>query len=186
MLGATKGTRGSVGVTLLLAAACAVPRPPVAAPGAASSGTASSGAASSGAALSQPPLAGTGWRLVRFEGGDDAVRTPRAGHRFTIAFADSGVVVARLDCNRGRGSWTSPEPGQLRLGPMRTTLALCPDSAMEAHLVAHWDAVRSYVVRDGHLFVSLLADGGIYEWAPDAEARAELRAEGRAEGRVGP
>jgi para-nitrobenzyl esterase len=28
--------------------------------------------------------------------------------------------------------------------------------------------VRSYVIRNGHLFLSLMADGGIYEFEPRA------------------
>jgi para-nitrobenzyl esterase len=32
--------------------------------------------------------------------------------------------------------------------------------------VKQWGFIRSYVVRDGHLFLSLMADGGIYEFEP--------------------
>ena len=35
-----------------------------------------------------------------------------------------------------------------------------------------WTYVRSYVLKDGHLFMSLMADGGIYEFAPMAGAPA--------------
>ncbi len=30
----------------------------------------------------------------------------------------------------------------------------------------HLPLVRSYVLKDGHLFLSLMADGGIYEYEP--------------------
>jgi para-nitrobenzyl esterase len=30
--------------------------------------------------------------------------------------------------------------------------------------VKHWPYVRSYLVKGGHLYVSLMADGGIYEF----------------------
>jgi para-nitrobenzyl esterase len=30
--------------------------------------------------------------------------------------------------------------------------------------VKQWDFIRSYVMRDGRLFLSLMADGGIYEF----------------------
>jgi uncharacterized lipoprotein YbaY len=33
-------------------------------------------------------------------------------------------------------------------------------------MVKDWQYVRSYVVKDGHLFLSLMADGGIYEFEP--------------------
>jgi hypothetical protein len=29
-----------------------------------------------------------------------------------------------------------------------------------------WPYIRSYVMKDGHLFLSLMADGGIYEFEP--------------------
>jgi para-nitrobenzyl esterase len=32
--------------------------------------------------------------------------------------------------------------------------------------VKQWGFIRSYVIRDGHLCLSLMADGGIYEFEP--------------------
>jgi para-nitrobenzyl esterase len=29
-----------------------------------------------------------------------------------------------------------------------------------------WELVRSYTIKDGHLFLSLMADGGTYEFEP--------------------
>jgi para-nitrobenzyl esterase len=37
--------------------------------------------------------------------------------------------------------------------------------------VKQWGNVRSYVIRDGHLFLALMADGGIYEFEPVAKPR---------------
>ena len=31
-------------------------------------------------------------------------------------------------------------------------------------MVKQWPFVRSYVIKNGHLFLSLMADGGIYEF----------------------
>jgi para-nitrobenzyl esterase len=75
-------------------------------------------------------------------------------------------VSARIDCNRGRGAWRSAGRGQLEFGPMALTRALCPPGSLHDQIVRQWDSVRSYVVRDGHLFLSLKADGGIYEYEP--------------------
>lgn len=33
-------------------------------------------------------------------------------------------------------------------------------------MVKQWSNIRSYVIRNGHLFLSLMADGGIYEFEP--------------------
>jgi heat shock protein HslJ len=113
-------------------------------------------------------LAGTSWQLVRFEGGDGAVATPDDGAKYTLAFDAAGTLAARIDCNRGRGTWKSPGPNQLELGPLALTRALCLPPSMHDQIVKQWSNIRSYVVKDGHLFLSLMADGGIYEFAPQA------------------
>jgi len=33
-------------------------------------------------------------------------------------------------------------------------------------LVKHWPYVRSYLIKGGRLYLSLMADGGIYEFEP--------------------
>jgi len=108
------------------------------------------------------PLAGTSWQLVRFQGGDDTVLTPDDGSKYTLTFASDGTVAARIDCNRGRGTWTSVAPGRLELGPLASTRAFCGPPSMHDRIVKQWASVRSYLVKDGHLFLSLIADGGIY------------------------
>ena len=113
-----------------------------------------------------PSLAGTAWQLVRFQGGDGAVATPDDRSKYTLAFAGDGTLTARIDCNRGRGTWKSQGPGQLELGPMALTRAMCPPGSLHDRLVRHLSFVRSYVIRDGRLFLSLMADGGIYEFEP--------------------
>ena len=111
-------------------------------------------------------LAGTSWQLVRFQGGDGAVVTPDDGSKYTLAFGADGAVAARIDCNRGRGTWKSASPGQLALGPLALTRAMCPPQSMHDRIVKHWGGIRSYVMKDRHLFLSLMADGGIYEFQP--------------------
>ena len=37
---------------------------------------------------------------------------------------------------------------------------------MHDQIVKQWPNIGSYVVRDGHLFLGLVKDGGIYEFAP--------------------
>lgn len=118
----------------------------------------------------QPPvtaqLAGRAWRLVRFEGGDGSVRLPQDRARYTIAFGADGRVSARIDCNQGSSTWTSTAPSHLEFGPLTTTKAACPAGSLFDQIVRQWPYVRSYVMRDGHLFLSLMSDGGIYEYEP--------------------
>jgi heat shock protein HslJ len=111
-------------------------------------------------------LGGTSWQLVKFQGSDDTTLTPDDGAQYTIAFDADGTLVARVDCNRGRGTWRSSGPSQLELGPLALTRAACPPESLHDRIVKHWPYVRSYILKDGHLFLSLMADGGIYEFAP--------------------
>ena len=111
-------------------------------------------------------LAGTAWQLVRFEGGDGTVLEPDAKSKYTVAFAGDGSMTVRIDCNRGSSSWTSAGPNQLQLGRLALTRAACPSPSLHDRVVKHWPYVRSYVIRDARLYLSLMADGGIYEFEP--------------------
>jgi heat shock protein HslJ len=113
-----------------------------------------------------PDLGGTTWRLVKFEGGDETTLTPDDPAKYTIAFQSDGRLSARIDCNRGMGTWKSSGPPQLEFGPLALTRAMCPPGSLHDQIVKQWPYVRSYVMRDGHLFMSLMADGGIYEFEP--------------------
>lgn len=115
-------------------------------------------------------LAGTSWQLVRFQGGDDRTSTPDDRTKYTIAFTADGGLNARIDCNRGRGSWKSAGPSELQLGPMALTRAMCPPGSLHDRIVKDLSYVRSYVIRNGHLFLSLMADAGTYEFEPVAGA----------------
>jgi len=111
-------------------------------------------------------LGGTSWQLVKFRGGDDAVLMPDDKAKYTIAFAGDGNVNVRFDCNRGRGTWTSRGPNQLQFGPLALTRAMCPPGSLHDHLVRQWPFVRSYTMKAGNLFLSLMTDGGSYEFEP--------------------
>jgi para-nitrobenzyl esterase len=113
-----------------------------------------------------PGLGGTSWQLVKFQGGDGTVLTPEDKSKYTLAFGNDNVVNARIDCNRGRGGWKSSGPNQLEFGPMAITRAQCPPGSLHDQIVKQLPHVRSYVMKDSRLFLSLMADGGIYEFEP--------------------
>ncbi len=135
--------------------------------------SASPGAAASPAAAPLPALAGSQWRLVQIVSMDDAVgRTrPADPSRYTLQLGADGRASLRLDCNRGSASWTAqasaePASGSFRFGPLATTRALCPPGSLSQRLTAQIPYVRSYLIRNGHLHLALMADGGILEWEP--------------------
>ena len=70
-------------------------------------------------------LGGTSWQLVMFHGMDDTTVKPDDGSNYTLKFGKDGKVAVRIDCNRGSGTWKSSAPGQLELGPMALTRAMC-------------------------------------------------------------
>ena len=113
-----------------------------------------------------PGLGGTSWQLVEFQGGDETILTPDDRTKYTIAFGTDGRVTARIDCNRGSGTWASEGPNHLVFGPLALTRAQCPPGSLHDRIVRDWEYVRSYVIEGGHMFVSLMADAGIYEFEP--------------------
>lgn len=118
------------------------------------------------AAASATDLAGTSWQLVKFQGGDDTTLTPDDRSKYTIEFESGGRLFARVDCNRGRGTWKSSDPNQIAFGPLALTRATCPAGSLHDQIVKQRENIRSYVVKEGHLFLSLMLDGGIYEFEP--------------------
>ena len=111
-------------------------------------------------------LAGTSWQLVKFQGSDGTTLTPDDRAKYTIEFGAGGQLNARVDCNRGRGTWKSPGTNQVEFGPLALTRAKCPPGSLHDQIVKQWGYIRSHVIKDGHLFLSLMADGGIYEFEP--------------------
>lgn len=112
----------------------------------------------------QPGPAGTSWQLVKFVGGNGKVLTALDRSKYQVSFAPDGSVSVRIDCNRGRGTWKSAQPGQLEFGPLALTRAMCPTADLTNRLAKDWSNVRSYLFADGHLFLVVMADGGTYEF----------------------
>jgi len=111
-------------------------------------------------------LRGTSWQLVKFQGSDDKTLAPADRAKYTILFDSDGGVSVRIDCNRGRGTWKSAGPNQLQFGPLALTRAMCPPAPLNDRIPKDWTYVRSYILKNDHLFLSLLAEGGVYEFEP--------------------
>ena len=123
-------------------------------------------AAISALAQTPPPaaadLVGEPWRLVQFQGGDGTVLKPDDPAKYTVQFNADLSVSARIDCNRGRATWKSAGANQVELGPLALTRMMCPAGSLHDQIVKQWRFVRSYVIKDGRLVLSLMADGGTY------------------------
>jgi heat shock protein HslJ len=111
-------------------------------------------------------LAGTSWQLVKFQSSDDKTLVPDDKAKYTIAFGADGKASLRIDCNRGGGTWKSSGSNQLEFGPLALTRAMCPPGPLNDRIPRDWQDVRSYAIKNGHLFLSLKSGGGIYEFEP--------------------
>jgi len=50
---------------------------------------------------------------------------------------------------------------------------VCPPAALNDHIVKDWQYVHSYMMKDGHLFLSLTGAGGKYEFEPLRGSKAQ-------------
>ncbi|WP_226703813.1 SH3 domain-containing protein [Microbulbifer elongatus] len=122
-------------------------------------------------------LEDTAWRLSEFRSMSDEVGSlrPASPRSVQIRFGADGAASMQLDCNLGSARWqhtpsSDPSNGQIEIGPVAATLALCPGTNLGSNLGGKFakDApmLRGYMIRDGRLSLSLMADAGIYIFDP--------------------
>jgi heat shock protein HslJ len=79
-----------------------------------------------------------------------------------------GTANLQLDCNRGNANWSAgpagSESGSFSFGPLAMTRAACPPGSLDERLAREAEYVRTYLLQDGRLHLSLWADGGIQVW----------------------
>jgi putative lipoprotein len=114
------------------------------------------------------PLQGTMWQLVKFQGGDGTTLTPDDRTKYTLDFGADGRLTAQVDCNRGRGTWKAVGSSQLELSPLALTRGRCAERSLHDQIVKQWPFIRTFLIKEGHLFLVLMADGGTYEYEPGA------------------
>jgi len=116
-------------------------------------------------------------RWVAFKSMSDEQGTARPADpaSYTLAFGTDGRAKLRLDCNRGSASWTASlatgdtpgrRSGSLEFGALASTRAMCAPTSMEPRVAKALPFVRSYLLVDGRLHLSLFADGGSLVFAP--------------------
>lgn len=111
-------------------------------------------------------LEGTSWQLVQIVSMDDTTLEPDNRSDYRLAFGADGAANLVADCNRASGSWTSESEGKLEFGLMAATMAMCPPGSLHDQYLAQFPFVRSYVLKEGHLFLATMADGAIIEFEP--------------------
>ena len=115
---------------------------------------------------SRNELTGTSWKLVKFQTGDDATLVPDDGSKYTVTFGSNGRVTSRVDCNRASSTWKVTAKGELKFGSWSRTTAKCGPGSLHDEIVTEGADVRSFTIKDGHLFLSGMQGGGYYELEP--------------------
>lgn len=116
-------------------------------------------------------LSGTSWRLVKFQGPDERTFTPDDKSKYTIKFGSNGRVEARVDCNRANSTWKAKSSGELEFGSWLRTNSKCGPGSLHDQIVMEGAMVRNFVIKDGHLFLSGMAEGGYYELEPISRSK---------------
>ena len=161
---------------IVLVAGCGAPADRTAAPADARAAAAASVERPSPAVRAVPatPLAGTAWRLIEIQSMDDAVGSTHVSDPslYTMRLNADGSVALRLNCNSASGTWSAeaaasdPSSGRFEFGPLAATMALCPPPSLDEQVTKQAPYFRSYLLNDGRLYLSLMADGGIFVWEP--------------------
>ena len=111
-------------------------------------------------------LQGQVWSLVQIQSMDDTLYTPARDGQFTLQFLADGRLLVRADCNRGSGRWQLEPPSGLRLGPIAVTKMSCGEASIDARFLGDLGYVRGFLLRDGALYLTTLADGSILQFRP--------------------
>ena len=129
-----------------------------------------------GKATASDPLAGTSWQLLSIESmapGEQPGTTIDDPSKYTVTFGEDGRATFQVDCNRGNSTWqaqsAAPDSGSLIFGPIALTRMFCPQPSADTAVAAALGDVRSYLVSDGKLHLSLQVDGGVMHWQPSAQ-----------------
>lgn len=130
-------------------------------------------AAGCAAAAASDPLTGTSWQLLSIESmapGEQPGTTIPDPSRYTVSFGDDGRAVFTVDCNRGNSTWqaevSGTDSGSLTFGPIALTRMFCPQPSADAEVAAALGRVRSFLISDQKLHLSLEADSGVMRWQP--------------------
>jgi heat shock protein HslJ len=117
---------------------------------------------------SEPAIPPIVWELVAYaaNGGEPVAIDDPA--RYTLQFLPNGELLARLDCNQGRGGYTAVD-GVLSVTPLAATRAACPPGSHDTDFLRLLLAATSYGFdADGLLLLS--GDQGVLTLRPAAGA----------------
>lgn len=115
------------------------------------------------------------WEWVSFQGMDDSSLEIADPSRYALELRSDGVAV-QADCNQGTGGHEL-DGASLTFTSFAVTEMACPGESHADTYLHHLGYVRSWIVEDGDLYLSLFADGGIMRFRPATVAEDRIRVE---------
>lgn len=110
-------------------------------------------------------IVGVTWQWQELQSMDDTITTVSDPANYTLLLNPDGTFNIQADCNQGGGGYTlNGSQLALEVGPL--TRAACPPESLSDRYIELLGSVASYVIEDGELYLSLMADGGILRFSP--------------------
>lgn len=109
------------------------------------------------------------WDLIQIQSMDDSTYRPTSAGRYQLNFLQSGAIAVSTDCNQHSGIW-SRTGASLTIELTLSTRMACPPQSLHDRFIRDLVAVRSFLLRDGRLYLATFADGAILELQPAVES----------------
>jgi len=110
------------------------------------------------------PLVGTNWQWVSFTSPLEKVAVDQP-QNYTLSFKTDGVLEIKADCNNAGAAYVlTGNQIQIDVGPM--TMVACPEGSLSSDFIQYLGFARLYFLKDGSLYMDLMADGGTMKFDP--------------------
>jgi len=116
--------------------------------------------------VAAPALAGTSWRFVTFQRPGGAGLETNDPAAYTLALGRNGNLSAAIGCHHAKSTWQASGRNELQIAALALSGGRCSSGPLHDHLIRNLGSARSYTIRNGHLFLSLMGDLGVYEFEP--------------------
>ncbi len=108
-------------------------------------------------------IIGVEWKLQRVAYSNDTEKKIKNPKKYRLLLTDDKKVNILADCNRGFGSYVL-DGSSLTITILGSTRAMCPPQSFSEKYISELQAVTSYVLKEGKLYLSLKYDSGIMEF----------------------
>jgi heat shock protein HslJ len=104
------------------------------------------------------------WRWQRTLYNDDRKSIPPKPENYTLLLTRNDRISARIDCNRGGGSY-SLEDSRITIEITHMTMAACPPGSLDRAFLKDLSAAAIYFIKNGDLYIDLKYDTGTMKFS---------------------